>query len=153
VKENWIEVADEGIDAREIVERIRERMARRRKDLALEAKDLVSIAKSLWEEKIGASDGDLVLGGRVPFWQKDCDIMPRDYAIKWRVPILGPIHALVRRIIDNEIRCYLMPSLEKQSYFNRQVLRALEELDRENARLRQEIQELKAERQDAGTPI
>jgi hypothetical protein len=83
------------------------------------------------------------LAGSVTIRQRDGDIVPRYYAIEWRIPILGPIHAKVRRIINDEIRRYLMPSLRKQSTLNRQMLRALNDLGQENARLRQEIKGLR----------
>ena len=78
--------------------------------------------------------------------QRDCDIVPRRYVINWRMPILGPIHALVRRLINAEIRRYLLHALEKQSYFNRQILRIVTDLTKENERLRQEIEELRQSR-------
>jgi hypothetical protein len=73
---------------------------------------------------------------------RDCDVVPRSYAIDWRIPILGPVHAMVRKIINAEVRRYLTPSLEKQSSLNRQMLRILRELAQENVRLRERIQEL-----------
>ena len=41
-----------------------------------------------------------------------------------------------------------MPSLEKQSAFNREVMRLLEELVQENERLRQELNALRNSRQE-----
>jgi hypothetical protein len=151
--EGWLEIADGEIDAGEVEARVRERMAGRRSEGVMEPEALLALAERLWEEEIGAREGDVAVGGRVRFWEKDCDVVPRDYTIEWRYPIVGPIHALVRRIIDNEIRCYLLPSLERQSRYNRHVLRALEELAQENVRLRQQIEELRADGQDAGTPV
>jgi uncharacterized protein YaaN involved in tellurite resistance len=58
------------------------------------------------------------------------------------MPILGPLHAVVRRLINAEIRRYLMPALEKQSSLNRQLLRLVAELVQENDRLRRRVDEL-----------
>jgi hypothetical protein len=83
-------------------------------------------------------------------WQDDCDLVPRNYTIDWRTPIMGPIHAAIRRIVNAEIRRYLLPALEKQSFLNRKVLQTLDELARENqalarenACLREEIERLR----------
>lgn len=103
------------------------------------------VASALWQEMIG--DEEFKLGETVSIRRRDCDIVPRNYVIDWRIPILGPAHALVRRIINDEIRRYLMPSLRKQSNLNRRLLRALRELSRENAELRQEIEKLRDEQQ------
>jgi len=92
---------------------------------------------------IGGTAGESASGNHISIRQRDCDIVPRYYVIDWRVPILGPIHALVRRIINAEIRRYLLPALEKQSQLNRQMLRILEDLVKENGCLRREIEELR----------
>ena len=84
--------------------------------------------------------------------QQDCDIIPRDYTIDWRVPILGPIHALIRRVINAEVRRYLMPALERQSYLNREFLRTLSDLREENDRLRRRIAELQRDHQEGPGP-
>jgi hypothetical protein len=100
--------------------------------------DPKTLAERLRNQMIGSdSDNDLLIR------ERDCDIVPRNYLIDWGVPILGPIHAVVRRLINAEIRRYVLSSLEKQSYLNRQMLRVLNALVEENKRLRREIEELR----------
>ena len=144
MSDDWIEVLDDAINAEEIMQQVRERIARRISvSSPEEAENPVTIAEALRAEMIGEPADGSVLGKRSPIRPHDCDIVPRGYVIDWRIPILGPIHALVRRVINAEIRRYLLPSLEKQSQLNRQMLRVLEDLVRENGRLRQEINELR----------
>jgi hypothetical protein len=150
MNDDWLETSDENINVKEIMRQIRERVASRSGTTPPVEENPEAAAEALWKEMIGNGEGGLALGQHVSIRQHDCDIVPRYYVIDWRIPILGPIHAVVRRIINAEIRRYLFPSLEKQSRFNRQALRALESLSQENVRLRQEIQEL--ERASKGQP-
>jgi len=142
MNESWLEVSDENVNVEEIMRQIRERVARRSGATLPDEENPEAAAEALWKEMIGNGEGGLTPGQHVPIRQRDCDIVPRYYVIDWRIPILGPIHAVVRRIINAEIRRYLFPSLEKQSRFNRQALRAMASLSQENARLRQKIEEL-----------
>ena len=80
---------------------------------------------------------------RVSRWLHECDIVPENYVIDWRVPMIGPIHAAIRRVIYAEIRRSVLPALTKQSHLNRAVLQTLSELCQENARLRQELEALR----------
>ena len=143
--EPWLEIPGEDSGAEELVRRVRARIASNPQD---DGEAPASVAHSLWQEMIGAQaeHGDRGAGEQIR--SRHCDIVPRDYTIGWRIPILGPIHALVRRIINAEIRRYLMPSFEKQSAFNREVLQMLEELAQENERLRQELDALRKSRED-----
>ena len=143
MSEDWLEIPDQEIDVKEIMQRIRERVAERQGGATYhDAEALDAIADATREQTLGAQEGISIAGKRIPIWQNDCDIVPRHYVIDWRIPILGPIHALVRRVINDEIRRYLMRSLEKQAHLNRKMLQALQELAQENAYLRQEIIEL-----------
>ncbi|MGB9888496.1 MAG: hypothetical protein ACPLTQ_02370 [Anaerolineae bacterium] len=137
--DNWLEIPDEDIDVQEIMRQIRQRIAAREGVSAESNDEPVAIATSLWEEVIG----DRITLISFPLSQRECDIVPRGYTIEWRVPVLGPIHALVRKIINAEIRRYLLSALEKQSTFNRKVRRVLINLVRENTLLRQEVEELR----------
>jgi len=144
MNDDWLEIPDDAINAEEIVERVRARIAHHSTAALSESEDEESpeaIAQTLWQQMIGDT------AAPIPIRQRDCDIVPRRYVIDWRNPILGPMHALVRRIINAEMRRYLLPSLEKQSHFNRQMLRTLEDLVRENERLRREIEELRGTRE------
>ena len=137
--DDWLEIPDENINAEEIMGRVRARIAHRSTaplSEVEEAESPMAVAEALWQEMIGDA------AGHIPTRRRDCDIVPRHYVIDWRIPVLGPIHALLRRIINAEIRRYLLPSLEKQSHFNRQMLRMLKGLVEENERLRREIKEL-----------
>jgi len=143
MSDNWLEISDETIDVEEIVQQIRGRIARRTGvSPSEETESPAVIAEALRAEMIGEPVDELVPGKRFPIRRRDCDIVPHCYVIDWRIPILGPIHALIRRIINAEVRRYLLPSLEKQSQLNRQMLRMLQDLVEENGRLRQEIEEL-----------
>ncbi len=137
--DDWLEIPDVGIDAATLMDRIRDRLAGRHSVRpSTTGEDPEAIADALWQEMIMSATDD-----GIPIRSEDCDIVPRNYAIDWRVPILGPIHALIRRIINAEIRRYLSSSLERQSYLNREILRALNDLVEENERLRREIEELR----------
>lgn len=140
MSDDWLEISDDAIDVGEIMQRIHERIARRTS--ASPSESPAAVAEALWKEMIGEPIGESASGSRILIRQRDCDVVPRGYVIDWRTPILGPIHALVRRIINAEIRRYLLPSLEKQSHVNRQMLRVLEGLVEENGRLRRQIEAL-----------
>lgn len=140
MSEEWLDIPDERLEAHRIMRQIRARLADRGAisfDTGDEKPE--AIAASLWQAMIenGVDDEG------VPIQRHDCDIVPRNYVIDWRIPILGPIHAVIRRIINAEVRRYVSSSLEKQSYLNRQMLRALQDLVEENKRLRQEIKALR----------
>lgn len=139
--DNWLEIPGEEVNVREIMQRIRERIAARgsRESRNLPEENPEALVVSLWEEIIGEPSHL----GAFPLSLRECDIVPRGYTIQWRVPILGPIHALVRRIINAEIRRYLLPALEKQSTVNRKIRLLLKDLIQENARLRREVEELR----------
>lgn len=143
MSDDWLEIPDGEIDVAEIMQKIRRRVARREDAKASESEDPTALAEQLWAEMIGEPVDNSALGKQVAIHQNDCDIVPRNYAIDWRIPILGPIHALVRRVINAEISRYLSRSLQKQSHYNRRVLRALRALAEENARLSREIEELR----------
>ena len=140
MRRDWLEIPDPRLDAAEVMERVQERMAIRNSVSLPEgvANDPCVLADVLWGRLIDSETED-----GAPIREQDCDIVPRNYVIDWRIPILGPIHALIRRIINAEIRRYVSSSLEKQSYLNRQMLRLLNDLVEENKRLRREIEELR----------
>jgi hypothetical protein len=143
MSDDWLEISDDAIDVGEIKQRIHERIARRTSaSPSEEAESPAAIAEALRQKMIEDTVGGLASSKHLPIQQRDCDVVPRGYVIDWRTPILGPIHALVRRIINAEIRRYLLPSLEKQSHVNRQMLRVLEGLVEENGRLRRQIEAL-----------
>jgi len=142
--EHWLEISDEAIDERRIEKRVEARHGTSQdacapSDDSGADKDPVTVASALWAEMIGAGDLSSAEGLLAP----DCDIVPRRYVIDWQTPIIGRIYAFVRRIINAEIRRYLMPSLEKQTLLNQRLVDALHALAKENDRLRQEIAALR----------
>ena len=146
MNEDWLEISDEEISVEEIMRHIRERMARRNGVVPSgDMEDPASVANALWLEMIGDPSDEQELSPFISIRRRDCDIVPRHYVIDWRIPILGPIHSVVRRVINDEIRRYLLSSLEKQSDYNRRVVQILRNLARENIRLREEIEALRME--------
>lgn len=142
--EKWLEIPDEDIDVEEIMQQIRDRVSRHGDASSLE-KEPAAVAEGLWQEMVGEPVDMPASLRHISIRQRDCDIVPRHYVIDWRIPVLGPIHAVIRRIINAEIRRFLLPSLKKQSQFNRKVRQALRHLAEDNARLRQELEELRGE--------
>jgi hypothetical protein len=139
--DDLIVIHDDQIDVEEIMRQIRANIARRKGQSEI---DPGAVSREVWESTIGDTIRFQQQIGGVPLTRHDCDIVPRDYVIDWRIPILGPIHSLVRRLINAEIHRYLDVSLSKQTRFNENVLRALHYLAQENHNLRQEIEELRS---------
>lgn len=145
MSESWLEGRDPDLDAHEIERRIEARIARRApfgsskacEDAALESGGQAA------ESPDAASPAQEAACDAVARWLQECDIVPTHYVIDWRVPIIGPIHAAIRRVIHAEMRRFVLPALIKQSHMNRAVLQALSELCQENARLRQELAEMR----------
>ncbi len=134
--EDWLEISDDEIDVQEIMRKIRESLERRQGADFLDPAEIALSTKQFFIDELQDVSG---LGSDVRLRLRDCDITPRHYVVDWRIPILGPLHAVVRKLIDAEIRRFLFPSLQQQSMFNRKVLKALQALARENAQLRQDL--------------
>lgn len=146
MSESWLEITDPDLDADQIQRRIEERMAQR------ETTGVRAVCEDVGQDPDAGQAVDAPDAGRlceeaskdrISRWLRDSDILPANYTIDWRVPIIGPIHAAVRRVICAEIRRFLHPALVKQSHLNRAVLEALSELFQENARMRQELEQLR----------
>lgn len=61
--------------------------------------------------------------------------MQRDYVVRSRLPILGPILAWVRRNLTSHLRePYIDPTFQRQELFNRQVTQTLESMAESMAR-------------------
>jgi hypothetical protein len=140
--DDWLEIADDEVDVQEIMRVIRARIASRRGEMPPDGVDAAAVARELREEMLGRPVDDSPAGRLAALRARDCDIVPRQYTIDWRVPILGRIHAVVRRVINAEVRRYLVPSLEKQSSLNLSLLRVVADLVQENERLCRRLDEL-----------
>ena len=144
--DDLIVIHDDKIDVEEIMQQIRANIARRKGQSGV---DPVAISQELWENTIGDTARFQQQIGGISLSHYDCDIVPHDYVIDWRVPILGPINSIARRVINTEIRRYLDTSLNKQTRFNQNVLRALRHLAQENQQLRQEIEKMRSLHSDS----
>ena len=140
--DDLIVIHDDQIDVQDIMRQIRANIARRKGE-PVEA-DPAAIGRELWEDTIGQAARFQPGLDQIPLTRHDCDIVPHHYVIDWRIPILGPLHSIVRRVINAEVRRYLEASLSRQTRFNENALRALRRLAQENAVLRHEIEELRA---------
>jgi len=148
MEDDLIIIHDDQIDVEDIMRQIRSSIARRKGETPEEI-DPVAISQELWEGTIGDAARFQQQIDNIPLTRHDCDIVPRDYVIDWYVPILGPIHSVVRRVINAEIRRYLDVSLNKQTRFNENVFRALRYLAEENYNLKRELEELRLSLQAA----
>ena len=146
--DDLIIIHDDQIDVQDIMRQIRANIARRT-GTAPDV-DPVAVSDELWSNTIGAAETRSALE-QIPLTRHDCDIVPQNYVIDWRNPVLGPPHAVVRRVINDEVRRYLDASLAKQTRFNETVLRTLRQLTQENAALRREIDRLRAQRAGEST--
>ncbi len=147
---DWLEIPDGAIDTQAVVRRVLERVARHSRDVQCGRLDeLVATVDAIWTEVIAEPTSAREEDSEVLVNLDDCDVVPRHYTIGWRAPIVGPIHAIVRRIIYAEVRRYLGPALERQSTMNRQLLQAVRSLTQQNARLREEIQSLREQAADS----
>ena len=140
--DDLIIIHDDQIDVQDIMRQIRANIARRT-GAAAEV-DPVAVSDELWSNTIGGAETRSALE-QIPLTRHDCDIVPQNYEIDWRNPVLGPPHAVVRRVINAEVRRYLDASLAKQTRFNETVLRTLRQLAQENAAMRREIDLLRAQ--------
>ncbi|MEM7030569.1 MAG: hypothetical protein AAF629_13445 [Chloroflexota bacterium] len=145
--EAWLEIADENIDVKTIIRQIQVRVAQQQAEK--NGEDPEAIAKALWQKMIEEDVDDDQLDSPTRIRVQDTDIVPRSYVIDWRIPIIGPIHGIVRRVINAEIRRFLMPSLNKQSQYNRRLLSMVRDLQLENQQLRKRIELLTDEQESS----
>ena len=143
MSESWLEIGDPDLDAQEIERRIEARMAQRDVGDSLVAGDDVELdfggKGGDWPDPETLSDEAAC--DRISRWLQDCGVVPANYVIDWRVPIIGRIHAAVRRVIHAETRRSVYPVLDKQSHLNRAVLSVLLELCQDNARLHRDLEQ------------
>jgi hypothetical protein len=140
------EIVDDQIDAVVLADRVRARLNNSDKAGAAAAmSEAQNIAVELRQQLIDRPETSYRLNPELLLHERDADIVPRTYRIAWQMPILGPINALLRRFIHNEIQRFLGLALERQSFLNRQLLKTVAALVEENQRLRQEIERLHAQ--------
>jgi hypothetical protein len=117
--DDLIVIHDDQIDVQDIMRQIRANIARR--TAMAQELDPVAMSDELWSDTMGEAETRSLLE-QIPLTRHDCDIVPQNYVIDWRNPVLGP-HAVIRRVINDEVRRYLDASLAKQTRFNETVLR------------------------------
>lgn len=135
----WLR-ASTAVDDAALAERVEARLRARREANGALDDVLVGEMEALRAAMLPADDR--ASGGALAalsLGEADCDIVPRDYVIDWQQPLLGPINAQVRRVINGEVRRYLSAALEQQSFVNRQLLAAVQALAVENERLRARV--------------
>ncbi len=136
----WLGVT-KSVDADEIMHTIEERIERRKVAEPMDdsEQDAALIAAQLRNTMLPVSASDVASiatsSDAILLTEEDCDIVPRDYVIDWQHPLLGPLNARVRQVINAEVRRYLSATLEQQSFVNRQLLQAIRQLKAENAEL------------------
>jgi hypothetical protein len=87
------------------------------------------------------------LAARLEAIQGQADIMLRDYRVRSRVPVVGPLIAWVRRNLTSHLRePYLDPTLERQVAVNRELVIALRGLLHRQADLEKRLAQLEEER-------
>jgi hypothetical protein len=68
------------------------------------------------------------LAARMDLIERSADIMQRDYRVRSRLPVVGPLAAWVRRNLTSHLRePYLDPALERQVKLNRDVISLVKE--------------------------
>ena len=135
---DWLEVLDPTLNADDIMQQVHDRLQTRA--LRCQKTDAEDQSRALWEKHVGRAAAQLLSAPTLP---ETGNITPANYLIRWRTPILGPIHGLIRRLINSEVRRYVDASLQKQSRINEQYRENILLLMQENQRLRAEIEALK----------
>jgi len=126
IDREWLEIRNEYIDGQALIDEIEHRLKTRQ---STDAAELAEIVRGVRERVIGLPLFKFTWEGEsFSFWENDCDIVPHYYVIDWRMPILGPINAFIRRLIHAEVKRYLLPALTKQTHFNRQVVQVLDKI-------------------------
>ena len=70
-----------------------------------------------------------VLAARLQEARRRADVVQRDYQVRSRIPLVGPLVSWVRRNLTSHLRePYLDPALDRQVAFNRELLAILQEM-------------------------
>jgi SAM-dependent methyltransferase len=67
----------------------------------------------------------------VAFTLDECDLLPPDYRIDWRYPVVGPAHAALRRQVNAEVRRYVDPALARQTRLNYRLTELVQRIVRD----------------------
>jgi hypothetical protein len=82
------------------------------------------------------------LAVRLEALERQADVMQRDYQVRSRLPLVGPLVAWVRRNLTSHLRePYLDPTLERQVRLNRELVALLRDLVGRQAALEARIEE------------
>jgi hypothetical protein len=83
------------------------------------------------------------LAARLDVAEHQADVMQREYQVKSRVPLVGPLVAWLRRNLTSHLRePYLDPTLERQVALNRDLVKALQEVAARLANLEEQLSQL-----------
>jgi len=138
---DWLTISIDGADATDVLVQLQDKIFKHTSSKQQDP-SAVELVQQLRVQMLGdpseISDSSVEMLIR----QQDYDILPRDYKIDWRIPVLGPINSIVRRVINDEIRRFLFPPLKRQSSLNRQFVDAIQELQEENQLLHLELSKL-----------
>lgn len=81
------------------------------------------------------------LAARLEFLERQADVMHRDYEVRSRLPLVGPLVVWVRRNLTSHLRePYLDPILERQVRLNHDLVAVLQELLRRQALVEAQIE-------------
>lgn len=88
----------------------------------------------------------------------DAKTMQRDYVVRSRLPLVGPVLAWLRRNLTSHLRePYIDPTFQRQERFNQQLVRTIAALAQEQAELTQQIrmlgEELARARRNSATSV
>jgi hypothetical protein len=82
-------------------------------------------------------------GASLALARSQADVMPRDYQVRSRIPLLGGLVAWLRRNLTSHLRePYLDPTLERQVAFNRTVVDWMEGVEGRLAAMAAQIEQL-----------
>lgn len=97
--------------------------------------------------RMAPSQRIFTLSARLKAAERQADVMLRDYRVRSKVPLLGPLVAWIRRNLTAHLRePYLDPTLERQVALNRELITILHEMLRLQADQEARLTQLHEER-------
>lgn len=80
------------------------------------------------EEETGPTIQDVLLKGELGRLEMAADVMMRDYTVRSKLPLVGPLIAWIRRTMTSHLRePYVDPMFERQVAFNLQVIQLMQQ--------------------------